>query len=224
VRKLIVFVFVAFVLVGCGVDTSSNPQGAGTIPVDVGNEQPDVGVDYIYRNPVVIDQSTDGNTTNPDNNTTPGVDPDAPVADQNNSIFDVSGAVEDKFACMIGNPNAGYTNNSISDTSSDDRSGEDLEDGVLINSKFPLDRTDPSATLVSVFYYDLKPQRDAVFKNIYENRYRLSVDTAWGRNNETVMYVMTPQNIDGYFGCYRYDFSSLTDGTFSSTKVYRNNI
>jgi len=232
VTKFIVLVCLIITISGCGVETSSGPDSnveAPTNPTDDGSNSGDSGLDLIDLNPIVDDVNNpdDTNTTNPDDGNTTNPDDGSttnPVADQANSIFDVAGAVEDKFACMIGDPNAGYTNNSLSDTSSDDRSEDDLEDGVLINSKYPLNRTDPGSTLVTVFYYDLKPQRDMVFKNIYEDHYRLSVDTAWGRNNEKVMYVMTPQNTNGYFGCYRYNFSSLTDGTFVSTKVYRNNI
>lgn len=214
---------------GCGVDTSSSPSDSGSVntTTDVVNSgvQDDLtGLDLINSNPI-IDPTTsnpiDTNTT--DGNTTTDTDTPVVIADQNNSIFDVTGAVLDSRGCMIGDSNDGFTSLAISDSSADDTSGEDISYGVLISSKYPFDRVSPERTEVALFYYTLKPQRDMTMINIYEDRYKLSVDTAWGKNDETVMYVMTPKDINDLYGCYRYEFSGIADGSFTRTKVYRNN-
>lgn len=223
---LVSLVLVIIFLNSCGVSTSSSPseQGNTDIPTDSNTDTTGGGLDLIDPNPVYSDTTGGGdNTGGGDTGGGDNTDGGDPAADQSNSVFDVSGAVLDPLACIIGDPNKGYTNNSISDTSSDDRSEDDLEYGVLINSKLPLDRASPSSMIVTLFYHNLTSQRDMEWKNIYEDDYRLSVDTAWGSNDETIMYVMTPKNSDGYYGCYRYDFSSLSNGTYTKTKVYRNN-
>jgi hypothetical protein len=218
VFNLLISLLIIVFLNSCGVDTSSSPvekTSSDTSKDSNTDNSSGIGLDLIDPNPV----TSDGNTDNTDNTDNTGTT----VADQSNSVFDVNGAVLDTYACLIGDSNKGYTNNIISDTSSDDRSEDDLEYGVLINSKLPLDRASPNSMIVTLFYHDLKPQLQEEWKNIIETDYRLSVDTAWGSNDETTMYVMTPKNSDGYFGCYRYDFSSLSNGTYTKTKVYRNN-
>jgi hypothetical protein len=229
---MLIFSLMIIFLSSCGVNTSSSPteQSNSDTSTDSNTDNSnqvgldlEVGLDLIDPNPVYSDtnDTNDGITDNTtDNNTT---DDETVVADQNNSSFDVSNAVLDQYACMIGDPNLGYTNNQIFDTSSDSKSEEDIEDGVLINSSFMIDRTDPESSKAILFYSDLKVQRDMVYQYVFATRYYIAVDTAWARNDKKVVYVMTPKNTDGYFGCYRYDFSLLSEGTYTSTKVYRNN-
>jgi hypothetical protein len=217
---LISLVIIVF-LNDCGVDTSSSPSEQTATDTSTNPNTSNGGtVGLIDPNPV------SGGTTGDSGGTDGGDGGSTPIdttGDQANSVFDVSGAVLDQYACLIGEAGSGYTDNSISDTSADDRSENDIEYGVEINSKLPLDRANPTSMIVTVFYYSLKTQLLEVWKSIYEDNYRLSVDTAWGSNDETTMYVMTPRNSEGYFGCYRYEFSSLSKGTYTKTKVYRNN-
>ncbi len=201
-------------LSACGVDTSSSAQ-QDTV-VAKGTNQPPLGL--IDPNPVQdSNSSTSGGGSG---GGTSGGD----GGDQSNSIFDVTGAVYDKYACIKGDVNDGYTNNSIADTSIDDRGVEDVEDGLLINSKYPLNQSDAATTKVTLFYYDLTVARDMSMVNIYEDFYKLSIDRGWGYNGKNTMYVMTPKGQNGLFSCYRYNVNDIVDGTYIKTKVYRNKV
>lgn len=222
VFKLFILVFIIIFINSCGVDTasSSTDTSSSGIVVDDGNNNDDDGdLDLIDPNPINND-TTDDNST--------GSDDDDDVTnggDAINSIFDHIGAIEDKFACMIGDSNDGYTNNTIADTSFDNQGEEDVEDGIGINSRFPYDN-DILKTEVRVYYYDLKPARTMDIVSVYEADYRLDVDTGWANNDETVLYVRTPKDENDLYGCYRYELSSIdTDNTsLVGTKVYRNEI
>jgi len=201
-------------LSACGVDTSSSAYQS----VAVSNTNNQVPLGLIDPNPVQdANSSTSGGGSG---GGTSGGD----GGDQSNSIFDVTGAVYDKYACIKGDVNDGYTNNSIADTSIDDRGVEDVEDGLLINSKYPLNQSDAATTKVTLFYYDLIASRDMSMVNIYEDFYKLSIDRGWGYNEKNTMYVMTPKDQNGLFSCYRYNVDAIIDGTYIKTKVYRNKV
>lgn len=210
---IIVFFF------GCGTDTASGPgmdepvvPGYPTTPV----EDDDVnGVDIIDSNPVIGDPGQNPDTDSPD----PGAGGGTVITD---SIFDVVGAELDPFACMVGDPNEGFTDKTLLDRSSDDRGAEDTEHGVYISSGFPYSREDPTQSEAVLYYYALKPERTMDMANIFEDDYILSFDKAWAQNDETKIYVMTPKNAQGFYGCYRYDISMIDQNQVVKTKVYRN--
>lgn len=221
--KLFVFIGLIVSISGCGVDTSS-----ATVETVVNVESSDnttVIPDAIDPNPVYTDEL---NTTTDDTNTTTTDDTNTTVVvpvnvDQNNSIFDTSAAVKDQFACTIGDNNAGYTNNTIKDSSNDFLSTSDLEYGVSVTSNYPYN-ADITKTEVILYYYDLKPVRTMVVKSIFEDNYSISIDTAWANNEEPFVYVRTPKDSDDLYGCYRYDIGSIdNDGNYTVTKVYRVN-
>jgi gamma-glutamylcyclotransferase (GGCT)/AIG2-like uncharacterized protein YtfP len=226
VLNFLILPFMIVFLSACGVNTSSSPSeqvDSGTSTDSNTDNTNTTSLDLIDPNPIY---SADGNNSDTDTGTDTGGDgtDTGDSGDQSKSVFDVSGAFLDPLACKIGDVNDGFTNHAITDTSADDSAGDDVEYGVLISSKYPYDLVEPKNTEVTLFYYTLKPQRDMNMINIYEDRYKLSVDTAWGRNDKTVMYVMTPKDSNGLYGCYRYEFSNIADGSFTRTKVYRNNI
>ena len=164
----------------------------------------------------------DNVTTPPDDNTT--VPDDDVPNDGSISDYDTEGAIEDPFACIIGDSNNGYTNNTVSDTSIDNRGIMDEEDGVGINSAMPYN-DDISKTKVIVFYYDLKPARTMEVISTYGINYRVDVDTGWASNDETVLYVQTPKDQNDLYGCYRYELNSIdVNSALASVKVYRNKI
>jgi hypothetical protein len=238
------FMIIIVFLNSCGVNTSSSPseQGNTDVPTDSNTNDGSGDLALVDPNPVYSDSDTDtgldlidpnpvydGDGVIVDENSTDGTPSGGDVvADQNKSTFDVSGAVLDEHACIVGNRNNGYTDISMKDSSADDRPNVDLSYGVMIDSELSLVREDSDSTIVTVFYNALTVQRDEKWQNIREQSlgYQLSVDTAWTRNDNNTMYVMTPKNAEGYYGCYRYYFSSPSEGTFTSTrtKVYRNNI
>ena len=211
-KLLISLIFISIFLSSCGVDTSSSDSTSTSESTDASNGTVDDQINPINPidpNPVVV------GSTDPTDPTDPTV--------QANSIFDIAGAIEDKFACIMGDYNDGYTNNIIKDTSDDYLGAIDIEDGVGISSRYPYN-TDKSKTEVALFYYDLKPRRSMDVKSFLEDNFTISIDTAWADNDETVIYVRTPENSDGLFSCYRYDAKIIdVDGEVTITKVYRLN-
>lgn len=212
------FVFACFIflfLTACGVETSSS-----NLDIKRSSSNSDTG-------------NTDSDNTDSDNTDSDNTDSDNTDSDNTDtgdtdkvtdSIFDTGGAIEDKFACMLGDPNDGYTRNSISDTSPDPVGAFDEEYGVGVNSRFP-NHVDITRTNVTVFYYDLKPTRSMDVVGIYEDDFRISIDTGWANNDETTLYAMTPKDANNLYGCYRYDLSSIDiNSTVTGTKVYRNKI
>ena len=222
--KIIALFLIMVLLLGCGTDTASGP-GTDTDPTDpwypsTPTEEPDRtgGVDIIDSNPVIDEPGTnpDDNVTDPDDGTGGG---DPVITD---SIFDVIGAELDPFACMIGDPNEGFTDKTLLDRSSDDTGAEHPEHGGYISSGFPYSREDPTQSEAVLYYYALKPERQMDMANIFEDDYILSFDKAWAQNDETKIYVMTPKNAQGFYGCYRYDVSMIDQNQVVKTKVYRN--
>ena len=237
-KLFIISLFVVF-FNACGVDTDSSKTSveteeeintdteiidniiinpiSGFTDLDLFNQnQIDTGSSdlVLLDSNIIVDN---GNTTDPDDNTTA-------VSDGSESIFDKQNAVEDKFACMLGDSNDGYTNNLISDTSIDNRGVMDEEDGIGINSLLPYN-DDQSKTKITVFYYDLKPSRDMQVISSYETGYRIDIDTGWAYNDEKNVYVQTPKDENDLYGCYRYELSSIDEeNTLTAVKVYRNKI
>ena len=238
--RLFVFAFLTVWLCSCGVETSSSATktDSGDSPIgDLPVESEDDGLEnlnLIDPNPLgAVDNDTnlgdldliDLNPITSDPDTDPDTDPDPQPDDGYSdgqiagSIFDTKGAILDDLACLLGE----YTNNIISDTSYDPVGAMDQEDGIGINSKYTYNDI-LTKTEVKLYYSDLKPQRTLETVNIYENNYRITVDTGWATNDDTVVYVKTPLNDDNLYGCYRYELEDIDkDSTIVTTKVYRNN-
>ena len=221
--KLFIFIFITIFVSACGVDTASSQTEVPVVVIEDPTVEDEIssGYDLIDLNPIssVIDTPDDGNKTDPDD------DNSTDTVDNNSSDvvseFDMSGAIEDKFACILGENNDGYTNNAISDSSYDYAGESDEEDGVTINSGISYN-DDPALSTVTLFYYDLKPVRAMDMVSVFEDGYTMYIDQAWALNDETVVYVRTPKNEDGLYGCYRYDTSGIDTGiVLARTKVYR---
>ena len=229
--KLSVFLLMIIFFNACGVDTASSET---VIPV----EEPIIeepGIDKMPSDLALIDLNPvdDANDTIPpdDNGTIPPDDNGTIPPDDNgtiipgdiNSSFDTVDAVEDQFACIIGDINDGYTNNTLTDNSNDYTGASDEEDGVGITSQYSYN-ADITKSEVTLFYYDLKPVRSRDVVSIFEDNYIVSIDNAWADNDEPVIYVKTPKDYNDLYGCYRYELSSLdNDGQYDITKVYRVN-
>ena len=226
--KFLASVFILLSFVSCGVDTSSSSQTAKVEDTTSTNTESDTLTlpPLVDLNPIGDANTTvpDDGTTVPDDGTTvpdDGTTPPSTDVNQTDSDFDVVGAIEDKFACTNGDYSDGYTNNLLKDTSADYLGVSDIEDGVGLYSNYPY-MSDDSKTEVTLFYYDLKPQRSMDVESFLEAGYTLSIDTAWAQNDEKVLYVRTPQDINGLFSCYRHDASTIdVDGKITITKVYK---
>lgn len=223
--KFLVSFFILLSFVSCGVDTSSSSQTAN---VEESTETDDLTLPPLVElNPIADVNETvpdDGTIDTGDGTTDPGdvVNP-GDGGNQADSVFSVENAIYDKFACFLGDVNDGYTNNIIKDGSYDYLGEIDEEDGLGITSRYAFN-SDESKTEVALFYYDLLVARAMNVTSISEDTYTLSVDTAWASNERKILYVRTPVDRDGLFGCYRYDLSDIDiDKNVQAIKVYRLN-
>ena len=226
--KFLASVFILLSFTSCGVDTSSSTQTA-KVEESTGT---DTGTDALMPPPLVeLNPIADANSTVPDDGTIdpgdgtidPGDGTDVPTndANQEDSIFDITGAIEDKFACKLGDINDGFTNNIIKDDSYDYLGEIDVEDGLGITSRYAFN-SDASKTEVALYYYDLLLPRAMNVESIAEEKYTVTIDTAWAQNDNNVLYIRTPKDTNDLFACYRYDLSSIDiDGNVQVTKVYR---
>ena len=229
--KFLASVFILLSFVSCGVDTSSSTQTA-KVEESTGT---DTATDSLTPPPLVeLNPIADANSTVPDDGTIdpgdgtvdPGdgtVDPGDgnTVADQSTSSFDVDGAVEDAYACFLGDNNNGYTNNVITDTSTDYLGNIDEEDGVGVSSRYPY-QSDEAKTEVALFYYDLQIARSMYMVSDFQDDYTISIDSAWADNEKSVLYVKTPKGGNDLYECYRYNVSLIDQNDqITITKVYR---
>ena len=213
--KLVSVLFTILLFTACGVETSSSDleksENTGTGGDSSSSDTNDSG------NTDVSNDSGDSGSTDDSNSTSDG---NVTIK----SIFDTADAVEDKYACIVGDSNNGFTSNAISDDSFDYADTSDEEDGVAINSRFPITKDLEQAT-VNLFYYDLQVSRWMSSVSIYEDDFRLSVDRAWSNNDDTIIYARTPKNSDGLYSCYRYDLNNIdVNTTVKSVKVFRREI
>jgi len=241
--RVLILTFIFVFLTGCGVSTSSSEtqnsdsNGTGYPTTSDDNINNDViylvdsnpvdgtdigdGIVYIDPNPIGDGcNCEDDNQT--DNNQTDGGQTDGGQT-TGESEFDKVNAVEDTKACFIGSYSDGYTNNYLRDNNKDYLAETDLEDGVGVLSRYP-STGDASVSEVILFYYDLKPERTLDVKTYLHDKFSVMIDMAWAQNDETVLYVRTPKNDDGLYGCYRVDTKTMdVDGSVVITKVYRLN-
>ena len=99
----------------------------------------------------------------------------------------------------------------------------DEEDGIGLNSLYPY-YDDMEQSKIVLYYSDLKFQRTMEWIYAYGDGYQVLIDTAWGYNDETRIYVRTPKDENDLYGCYRYELDGIKkdDSVVNSTKVYRN--
>jgi hypothetical protein len=191
--KVLAFVLIAFLFIGCGVESDSSDGS------------------YSSSSGTGTDGGTDDNGTDGDNDTGGTVD----VSDPSNSGFDQNGAEEDSNACII---NSVFQ--TLDDSSFDPLAAADSENGVEIASQYAYS-TDLEATKVVLFYPDLSAALLDQQLHVYEDNYRFSYDKAWSSDNIATVYIRTPKDSNGAYSCYRYELDSLSGGSITKTKVYR---
>jgi len=199
--KVFVLFLSAYLLLGCGVDTSSS---SSSLQQSDGSTNTD-------------GTTTDTGTTTDENDTTGTNDGGTTViVDESTSAgFSQADAELDVNACIING-----TFQAISDSSFDPNSIADSANGLEIASQYPYS-TDLEATKVALFYPTLKSLPLDQVIHIYEDNYRLSFDKAWSSNDIPKVYIRTPKDSNGAYSCYRYDLDSINGDTITKTKVYR---
>lgn len=185
---------IGFLLIGCGVDTSSSADNT-EIPTDSDDDN---------------SSTDDDNNNSDDQNSSVVVD-----GDSSSAGFSTTDAEEDANACNLTD-----TYKVITDSSFDPSSAADATNGVAILSQYAY-TTDVEATKVALYYPSLTATKVDTQLYVYEDNYQLNYDKAWQTNVDANVYVRTPQNEYGIYSCYRYALDSLSDGSITKTKVYR---
>ena len=164
----------------------------------------------------VLLESADENTT------IEAVDIDISYTYITESIFDKSGAIVDEQACLETN---GYM--MISDSSLTESRQSDDDNGVSITSSYDFNY-DVYATEVQLYYTELTSQK--VYENTilftdneYFDRdsYIFVFDQARVQNDNKTVYIRTPLDEDGLFGCYRAILDTTVANDIALTKVFR---
>lgn len=160
----------------------------------------------------------DGNGNDTDSNTSTDTNTSTDDGHIGDSIFDTSDATYDKQACLIDSTYVVMT-----DSSFDPLSTNDEENGIEISSRYDYN-ADVEETQVSIFYPELTQNKVGQSVIVYADNvdtYRFGFDQSWVGNENKTVYVMTPKGFTRYYGCYRYELSSLNGTEITSTKVYR---
>ncbi len=192
--RVLLFAFVTFFMFGCQVATDSSDSESTDISSGDTN----------------ISTGTDINDTNSTNGSGTVV-----VGGSSTSGFSKIGAEQDSNACIINT-----TFKVIDDSSFDPLSAADVDNGLEIASQYDYS-VDLEATKVVLFYPSITTALLDKKVHIYEEYYRLSFDRAWASSSIANVYVRTPKDINGIYGCYRYELGSLSGDSITKTKVYR---
>lgn len=212
---------VTLFVTGCGVESessadikeessinSTNTDTGSTDNTDstgTGDDQTDTGVDTnTTETPATDTNTTDGTTTNP------GTDANTTVV----SIFDTVDATLDAKACGA----TGYV--AIVDSSFDPEGYVQEQHGIEISSSYPMG-FNPALTEVKLFHPGLEHEKLGVTSNVFGVQYYFSYDHAWVNNSNTTIYIRTPLDSNGKYGCYRYEITSTVGSDITATKVYR---
>jgi len=195
--RVSVLMFLMFFFHACGVDSSSS--SAVISQSSDGTDSATTTVDV---------NTSDTNTTDSNTSTTT-------VVDSTVSGFSKTDAEEDANACLISD-----IYHFIEDSSFDPNAVADATNGVDITSQYAYS-ADLEATKVVLYYPSLSTVLLSEVIHVYEENYMFSFDKAWSANTLSNVYVRTPKDIFGAYGCYRYDLSSVSGTTIQKTKVYR---
>jgi hypothetical protein len=202
--KFSVLSVLAYLLLGCGIDTSSSSE-------------------VVVQNSTIIDTTVDTNNsidtnstdTNSTDTNTSSTTTTVVVDDSTTSGYSKTDAEEDVNACLFND-----TFQILSDSSFDPNAVADTTNGVDITSQYPYS-SDLTATTVVLYYPSLSVGLQNETIHIYEDNYVFSFDKAWSSNELSSVYIRTPKDIYGAYSCYRYDLSSVSGTSISKTKVYR---
>jgi hypothetical protein len=200
---------------GCGVSTSSSPDiiSNSDIVSDDNSSNSDVNTTIDDVNTTVDGNVTDGSGDGLNNIPT--------ISDlfDNNGIesdFDTTSATSDSVACEL---NGDYTI-AFKDSSFDPLATENIANGLELGSMLNYN-TLTEQTEVAIFAPKLTQSLVGKRINVYGTGYWLGFDMAWVSNANKTVYIRTPKDKNGYYGCYRYVLNSSDSKAIVGTKVYR---
>jgi hypothetical protein len=213
-NKLLSIVVLLLSLLGCGVSTSSSPDIISSSSVSDDNGS-DINTTIDDANTTVDDNTTDGSG---DGSNTISPPPINNLLDNNGieSDFDTTGAVEDSAACEL---SSDYEI-AFKDSSFDPLATENISNGLELGSMLNYDAV-VEQTEVAIFAPKLTQTLVGKRINVYGTGYWLGFDSAWVSNAKKTVYIRTPKDTNGYYGCYRYVLNSSDAKAITGTKVYR---
>ena len=218
--KFVYIVFIAFIFVACGVETSSSDKTISStiIPTtpDDGTTTPDDGTTT----------PDDGTTTPDDGTTTPD---DGTTIPDVNSVFDTVGAIYDVNGC-----NSSSYRIATDSSTSGELDGENgssavqiVGQGLVIRSEYLDVNLDRDSQWVTLFYKGFPSSVDLDLQGItsytMEDVFYLSYDLAWADESisgiDNRMYIQS--NKGEKPACYRLDLDDIIGSNITVQKVYR---
>jgi hypothetical protein len=212
-KKILSVVVLLLSLSGCGVSTSSSPEITSNNDVSDGNNS-DINTTADDTN--TSDSNITDGTGDGDNTVVPPI-PNG-LLDNNgiNSDFDTTGAVEDSGACDLSSDYEVAFKDSSFDPLATENIANGLELGSMLNYNAIVEQTE-----VAIFAPKLTQTLVGKRINVYGTGYWLGFDSAWVSNSKKTVYIRTPKDTNGYYGCYRYVLNSTDANAITKTKVYR---
>ena len=132
------------------------------------------------------------------------------------SIFDTTDAELDAKACGAFDDYSALTDSSLSPEGQTDDAN-----AIAIYSSYRF-TFNPAASEVTLYYPRLQQTKQGKpYVSVYATYYTISFDKAWVNNANNTVYVKTPKNDNGKFGCYRYKLNDANTSNIVATKVYR---
>jgi cytoskeletal protein RodZ len=196
---LIILALVSVVLVSC-VETDSSDGSSSENPSSSSSGS--------------VSSSSDSSSSTSSSSTSSSSEQSSSSSSSIDSIFDTIDAIYDANACTT----SGFL--AIKDSSFDPEGYEDTENGMIIGSSYPMG-VDLEQSEVNMYHPGLHQTKVGGWTNVQEKNYYFSFDYAWIENDKKTVYVRTPKNSDGKFGCYRYELTSTDSTNIVATKVYR---
>ena len=132
------------------------------------------------------------------------------------SIFDTTDAELDAKACGVFDDYKALTDSSLTPEGQ-----EDGANAIAIFSSYSF-TFNPEDSKVTLYYPTLQQTKQGKpYVSVYATYYTISFDKAWASNANNTVYVKTPKNNNGKFGCYRYILNDANTSNIVATKVYR---
>ena len=160
--------------------------------------------------------TSNGNSSETNSSSGAGLNNNSSSTTDTGSIFDTTDAELDAKACGVFDDYKALTDSSLTP--------EGQEDGVNAIAIFSSYRFtfNPADSEVTLYYPPLQQiKHGKPYVSVYATYYTISFDKAWISNANNTVYVKTPKNDNGKYGCYRYILNDANTSNIVATKVYR---
>ncbi len=99
---------------------------------------------------------------------------------------------------------------------------KDVANGIGIRSNYPAN-VDISQSTVTLYYPSISSTPSVDSSDdiiIFADNYHILYDPAWAKSKKQTIYVKTPKDSQGLYGCYRYILNSTSQRDITPTKVF----